>query len=180
MIPSSYSSPLQTFAGLITKTQTRYLVKHLVLLCCKTLRLLRQTSWRTIETVEGGGMVILLLNSVKSLKQLYSLTMDVHSRFRTTSQDEVVPRFNERFILSLSRCKSCMALDDELNILPLHTIDGDVQSRYSTWIPDSNGNQAADELKKLKTSLEDTPILCDVVTCSRTLDQAQVLVSFFV
>lgn len=38
---------------------------------------------RTIETVEGGGIVVLLLKTVKSLKQLYSITMDVHSRFRT-------------------------------------------------------------------------------------------------
>ncbi len=38
---------------------------------------------RTIETVEGGGLVVLLLNTMKSLKQLYTMTMDVHARFRT-------------------------------------------------------------------------------------------------
>lgn len=36
---------------------------------------------RTIETVEGGGMVVLLLNTMNSLKQLYTLTMDCHSRY---------------------------------------------------------------------------------------------------
>lgn len=30
---------------------------------------------RTIETVEGGGMVVLLLKSMNSLKQLYTMTM---------------------------------------------------------------------------------------------------------
>ena len=30
---------------------------------------------RTIETVEGGGLVVLLLKTMTSLKQLYSLTM---------------------------------------------------------------------------------------------------------
>ena len=35
---------------------------------------------RTIETVEGGGSVIILLKGVTSLKQLYTMTMDVHSR----------------------------------------------------------------------------------------------------
>lgn len=30
---------------------------------------------RTIETVEGGGMVVLLLKSMSSLKQLYTMTM---------------------------------------------------------------------------------------------------------
>jgi N-acetyltransferase 10 len=30
---------------------------------------------RTIETVEGGGIVVILLQSMTSLKQLYSMTM---------------------------------------------------------------------------------------------------------
>jgi N-acetyltransferase 10 len=38
---------------------------------------------RAIETVEGGGIVVLLFNTLTSLKQLYSITMDVHSRYRT-------------------------------------------------------------------------------------------------
>ena len=36
---------------------------------------------RTIETIEGGGLVILLLKTVTSLKQLYAMSMDVHSRY---------------------------------------------------------------------------------------------------
>ena len=40
---------------------------------------------RTIETVEGGGLVVLLLSNLNSLTQLYKLTMDVHSRLRTES-----------------------------------------------------------------------------------------------
>lgn len=30
---------------------------------------------RTIETVEGGGVVVLLLKTMKSLKQLYTMSM---------------------------------------------------------------------------------------------------------
>lgn len=30
---------------------------------------------RTVETVEGGGIVVLLLKSMSSLKQLYSMAM---------------------------------------------------------------------------------------------------------
>jgi N-acetyltransferase 10 len=59
---------------------------------------------RTIETVEGGGMVVLLLSTMTSLKQLYTLTMDCHNRYRTEAHKTVVPRFNERFILSLTNC----------------------------------------------------------------------------
>lgn len=56
---------------------------------------------RTIETVEGGGIIVLLLKTMSSLKQLYSMTMDVHARFRTASHHDVTARFNERFLLSL-------------------------------------------------------------------------------
>jgi N-acetyltransferase 10 len=49
---------------------------------------------RTIETVEGGGLVVLLLKTMDSLKQLYSMAMDVHSKFRTEAHSDVVPRFN--------------------------------------------------------------------------------------
>lgn len=55
---------------------------------------------RTVETVEGGGVVVLLLSSLDSLSQLYSLTMDVHSRLRTESHQEVTGE----------RCARCAAL----------------------------------------------------------------------
>lgn len=35
---------------------------------------------RTIETIEGGGIVCLLLSTVNSLQQLFTMTMDVHDR----------------------------------------------------------------------------------------------------
>lgn len=40
-------------------------------------------------------------------------------RFRTESSGDVVGRFNERFMLTLGDCKSCLVCDDELNVLPL-------------------------------------------------------------
>mmetsp|Transcript_6047 Transcript_6047/g.5452 ORF Transcript_6047/g.5452 Transcript_6047/m.5452 type:complete len:85 (-) Transcript_6047:167-421(-) len=72
-----------------------------------------------METVEGGGAVIMLFNTMTSLKQLYTISMDVHARYRTESHSQVEPRFNERFLLSLTNCTTCLAIDDELNILPI-------------------------------------------------------------
>lgn len=55
---------------------------------------------RTIETVEGGGLVVLLLKTMSSLKQLYTMTMvrlpsyDRHSFSSTllrTSMHVIVP-----------------------------------------------------------------------------------------
>lgn len=74
---------------------------------------------RTIETVQGGGIIVLLLKTMSSLKQLYTLTMDVHARYRTESHQDTTGRFNERFILSLGGCDTCLVVDDELNVLPL-------------------------------------------------------------
>jgi len=34
---------------------------------------------RTIETVEGGGLIVLLLRTMTSLRQLYTLTMVCYS-----------------------------------------------------------------------------------------------------
>ena len=36
---------------------------------------------RTIETVEGGGLVILLLKTMQSLKQLYTMSMVISCCF---------------------------------------------------------------------------------------------------
>ena len=51
---------------------------------------------RTVETVEGGGVIVILLRTLTSLRQLVTMTMDVHTRFRTESHQDVVGRFNER------------------------------------------------------------------------------------
>lgn len=74
---------------------------------------------RTVETVEGGGLIILLLKSLTSLKQLFTMSMDVHKRFRTEAHQTVTCRFNERLILSLADCKRCLVVNDDLTVLPL-------------------------------------------------------------
>ena len=61
----------------------------------------------------------MLLSTMNSLKQLYTMCMDAHTRYRTQSHFDVVARFNERFLLSLTSCETCLVLDDELNVLPL-------------------------------------------------------------
>lgn len=132
---------------------------------------------RTIETVEGGGLVVLLLSSLTSLTRLYSMTMDVHSRFRTENHTEVVGRFNERFLLSLAACTHCCVMDDELNILPLSSHIRDLQP-----VPKLEGEEALSEadrdLKELKESLRDTQPMGALVGKCKTLDQAKAVITF--
>ncbi|KAI2606940.1 DUF699-domain-containing protein [Hypoxylon fragiforme] len=129
---------------------------------------------RTIETVEGGGLVVLLLKGMDSLRQLYSLSMDVHSRYRTEAHHDVVARFNERFLLSLGRCESCLVIDDELNVLP---ISG---GRGVKPLPPVEESKSAEEiaLEKIKESLRDTQPIGSLVQLAKTKDQADALVTF--
>uniref|UniRef100_A0A6J0SQ24 RNA cytidine acetyltransferase n=1 Tax=Pogona vitticeps TaxID=103695 RepID=A0A6J0SQ24_9SAUR len=132
---------------------------------------------RTVETVEGGGIVTILLRTMNSLKQLYTMTMDVHSRYRTEAHQDVVGRFNERFILSLASCKTCMVVDDQLNILPISSHVANIQAIPPRSQEDSLSPQDI-ELKELKESLLDTQPVGVLVDSCKTLDQAKAVLKF--
>ncbi|XP_024980523.1 RNA cytidine acetyltransferase 1-like isoform X2 [Cynara cardunculus var. scolymus] len=132
---------------------------------------------RTIETVEGGGLVILLLRSLSSLTSLYTMVMDVHERFRTESHSLATGRFNERFLLSLASCESCIVMDDELNILPISS-----HMKSVTPVPveeDSEGLSEADrDLKDLKEQLKDDFPVGPLIKKCCTLDQGKAVITF--
>ncbi|KAL2823167.1 GNAT acetyltransferase 2-domain-containing protein [Aspergillus cavernicola] len=132
---------------------------------------------RTIETVEGGGTVIMLLKSMNSLKQLYTLSMDIHSRYRTEAHDDVVARFNERFILSLGSCDSCLVIDDEMNVLPISG-GKNVKPLPPVEPNDENNTGTKKELNKIKDSLAESQPVGSLVGLSRTVDQAKALLTF--
>ncbi|KAK9233368.1 hypothetical protein WN943_023617 [Citrus x changshan-huyou] len=132
---------------------------------------------RTIETVEGGGLIVLLLRSLSSLTRLCTMVMDVHERFRTESHSEAAGRFNERFLLSLASCRACVVMDDELNVLPISS-----HIRSITAVPvkeDSEGlSEAERDLKDLKEQLcDDFPVGPLIKKCS-TLDQGKAVITF--
>ncbi|EHB01864.1 UPF0202 protein C20G8.09c [Heterocephalus glaber] len=132
---------------------------------------------RTVETVEGGGLVVILLRTMNSLKQLYTMSMDVHSRYRTEAHQDVVGRFNERFILSLASCKKCLVIDDQLNILPISSHMASLET-LPPQAPDENLSPSALELQNLKESLQDTQPVGVLVDCCKTLDQAKAVLKF--
>ncbi|KAL8852878.1 MAG: hypothetical protein Q9221_002254 [Calogaya cf. arnoldii] len=132
---------------------------------------------RTIETVEGGGLVLLLLKGMTSLKQLYTLSMDIHSRYRTEAHDDVVARFNERFVLSLGSCDSCLFLDDEMNVLPIS--GGKNVQPLPPPDPDDEGkSKARKELDGIKEGLVDSQPVGSLIQLAKTVDQATALLTF--
>lgn len=87
----------------------------------------------------------------------------------------MVARFNERFILSLGSCESCLLLDDELNVLPIS------RGKDISPLPSGSSSKAAaidPELKTLQESLSETKPAGDLVKLAKTLDQAQAILTF--
>lgn len=144
---------------------------------------------RTIETVEGGGIVTLLLPNMTSLRQLYSLAMDIHSRYKSASTDEdIVARFNERFLLSLSASPNCLFLDDELNVLPLsrgkeirplpETSAGQSVGGVGSAVQKGSARRAREgELAALQADVAETKVVGDVIRHAKTLDQARAVLT---
>ncbi|KAG8874859.1 hypothetical protein FRC20_004973 [Serendipita sp. 405] len=132
---------------------------------------------QTIETVEGGGLIILMLKTMTSLKQLYTMTMDVHSRYRSSTGGSVVARFNERFILSLASCDDCLVLDDELNVLPISK-GKDIMPMDDDDVERADRKKALKELEELKERATDDTLTNELVKLTRTVDQAEALLTF--
>ncbi|KAG1681159.1 hypothetical protein FOA52_015602 [Chlamydomonas sp. UWO 241] len=136
---------------------------------------------RTVETVEGGGIVVLLLSSLKSLTQLYSVTMDMHNRLRTESHQDVTGRFNERLVLSLASNPNCLMMDDELNVLPTSSLIKYIEPvpRNQDGTPANDPSRASQsELQELVDSLADTQPAGSLLAKCRTLDQARAVTTF--
>lgn len=131
---------------------------------------------RTIETVEGGGLVVLLLKGMNSLKQLYTMSMDVHSRYRTEAHEDVVARFNERFILSLGSCQSCLVVDDELNVLPIS--GGKNVERLPPPDHDEPKTVEQIELEGIKEDHMEQQPTGSLISLAKTVDQAKALLTF--
>lgn len=130
---------------------------------------------RTVETVEGGGLIVLLLRTIDSLKQLYTMSMDVHKRYRTEAHQNITCRFNERLILSLADNKRCLLVNDDLTVLPLSSKTANVQP------VDVSGSKLTKEqelLAELKENLRDTPPAGPLVNLCRTHDQAKAVAQF--
>lgn len=130
---------------------------------------------RTIETVEGGGLIILLLKSISSLKQLYTMSMDVHKRYRTEAHQNIICRFNERLILSWADCERCLLVNDDLTVLPLSSKTANISTVDGNSSIQSHNNQLLEELKE---TLRDTPPAGPLVSLCKTHDQAKALVQF--
>ncbi|KAK0535959.1 N-acetyltransferase 10 [Tilletia horrida] len=190
-------TPFELFVGVTDIRYTYYKESHTILGHTYGMLILQDFEAltpnllaRTIETVEGGGIVVLVLRTMSSLRQLYSLSMDAHAKYRssfTSADDEPVARFNERFLLSLGACHDCLLLDDELNVLPLSRAK-DIDSLNAAAITAENDNEIVEkgkarltqdqiELQTLKQDVGQTKVVGEVIKHAKTLDQARAILN---
>ncbi|XP_053201477.1 RNA cytidine acetyltransferase-like [Panonychus citri] len=126
---------------------------------------------RTVETVNGGGLIIILLKNINSIKHL---CMDIHRTYQTEAHRNVVARFNERFILSLNQCSSFLPVDMEFNVIPINScLQLEEPSDYKD-VPSID----LQKLNELKVSLKSQQPLGTLVDCCKTLDQANAVITF--
>ncbi|KAK7994317.1 hypothetical protein PG991_015905 [Apiospora marii] len=107
---------------------------------------------KTIETVEGGGL------------------------YRTEAHQDVVARFNERFLLSLGSCESCLVIDDELNVLPISGGKG-VKPLPPPDL-DQPKTETEMELDAIKEQQQESTVLGSLIKLAKTVDQAKALLTF--
>ena len=127
---------------------------------------------RTMETVEGGGIITILLPSMNSLKQLYTMHMDVHQRLRTEAHQDVTCRFNERFLLSLASCARCLVINDQFHVLPISIKNLKINS-----LAKPNTSKNCSDFEALKKTFQDKQA-SNLLDCCKTLDQAKALLKF--
>nr|CAJ2470646.1 unnamed protein product [Leishmania braziliensis] len=137
---------------------------------------------RTVETVKGGGLVVIMFRAMRSLRQLYTIAMDVHARYRTESKRDVVPRFNERFLLSLADCDAAMCVDDDLNVLPItekmRTYGKNRKSdAYDADLAVQGRLQHEADLANVKERLRPSEDVGPLVQLCQTVDQAKTVLS---
>lgn len=109
--------------------------------------------------------------------------MDVHSRYRTegTKDADIIGRFNERFLLSLSRCNGCLFIDDLLNVLPISSFSRTFLSQLEgeDFSKDLNTLQEQEllEVTEFASSFPEDSISRSIVKLCKTTDQAKAVAS---
>jgi N-acetyltransferase 10 len=97
---------------------------------------------------------------------------DVHNRYRTEANQDVVGRFCERFILSLGDCQTCVAMNDQLEVLPISSHIVQLEP-----VPPSTKHELSEseeELVALKSKMADHKIIGQMIKLCKTLCQAKV------
>eukprot|EP00702_Spironucleus_salmonicida_P007154 EST48445.1 N-acetyltransferase-like protein [Spironucleus salmonicida] len=138
---------------------------------------------KCVETVRGGGMIILLITSVQNLKDLSEAKMDVHKRYITKSQmfnsSQCVNRFTERFLKILETCDRFLALDQSLDVLEISDHIKEMKNMIGIKNYQVTNSVDKEELLALRQQAIDSgdPIKSTLSKVACTVDQCQILIN---
>lgn len=142
---------------------------------------------QTIECVAGGGLVVLLLNTFSSLQQLHTTVMDFHGKFSNirakveASKYAIVNRFNARFIALLALLRRCLALDQDLTVLPLTDNMANLMSvlSFERSLTGLSKDQQALEAFKQEVRAAAPAAKVSLVQLAATIDQARLVAQVY-
>ena len=131
---------------------------------------------KIIETIEGGGLIIFLLDEINKLSNIHSISMNIYKKFESQSYKNVSGRFLERFIFSLNSCVTFIAVDENLKIISEnYNLKG---LEYLSKDLNKNLIINKDAFFLLIKSLKNLEPISSLIEKTRTFDQARALLTF--
>ena len=132
---------------------------------------------KIIETIEGGGLIIFLLDKIKNLNEIHSISMDIYKKFESESYRTIAGRFLERFIFSLNSCVSFIAVDEDLKII---SENRECKKSFENLSKDLNKTSIVNKeaFFLLLNSVKNLEPISSLIKKTRTFDQARALLTF--
>mmetsp|Transcript_30059 Transcript_30059/g.76168 ORF Transcript_30059/g.76168 Transcript_30059/m.76168 type:complete len:263 (-) Transcript_30059:3-791(-) len=130
---------------------------------------------RIIETIEGGGVIIFLLETINPLKNLHHLSLEIYNNFKNQTVKAVTSRFLDRFFLSLKDCEMFLSIDNRLQICSEYRKSGFFKKKKEQQPIIENSSSLLTELIKNLGQMEP---LSSLLSKTKTFDQARAFLSF--
>nr|UXY87538.1 N-acetyltransferase 10 [Cryptomonas curvata] len=132
---------------------------------------------KIIETIEGGGLIVFLVDNIKNLNKIHSISMDIYKKFESESYRTIAGRFIERFIFSLNSCTTFIAVDENLKII---SENNHCKNNFEMLSKDLNKNSilSKEAFFLLIKSVKNLEPISSLIEKTRTFDQARALLTF--
>lgn len=130
---------------------------------------------RIVESVQGGGTIIFLMDTSNYNKNLHELGFEIYKNFKNQSCKPLITRFLDRFFLSLTHCQTFLTLDLDSE-LPFKSIQRVLWNKNEE-IENFSGTHKNDLIELIKNLGPMEPLSC-LLSKTKTFDQARAFLSF--
>lgn len=131
---------------------------------------------RIIETIEGGGMILFLVETINSMENIRRLSINVYKSWNSHAFTAITSRFIKNFIFSISNCPTFLHLNKENDFSKnLKVIfHGNLDKINS----DSRNEKKKKLLQELLKNTNNMEPLTSLLSKTKTFDQARALLTF--